>query len=66
MFARINSEAEPELQGEILARVANLIDSGVMHHIQNHHFEWSQIKEAQSFQDSGKAIGKITLTVKFY
>jgi len=65
MFARINNDEEPERQGEILTRVANLIDAGVMQHIQNHHFEWSQIKEAQMLQESGKAIGKITLTVKF-
>jgi len=65
MFARINSDEEPEHQGEILARLAHLIDTRVIHHVQNHHFEWNQIKEAQALQDSGKAIGKITLTVKF-
>jgi len=65
MFARINNDEEPELQHEILAKVAHLLDTGVLQHVQNHHFEWSQIKEAQALQDSGKAIGKITLTVKF-
>jgi len=65
MFARINNDEEPEHQHEILAKTAALLDGGILHHIQNHHYEWSQIKEAQTFQDSGKAIGKITLTVKF-
>jgi len=65
MFARGIYDEEPELQHEILAKVAAMLDSGVLHHIQFHHYEWSQIKEAQAFQDSGKAIGKITLTVKF-
>jgi len=65
MFARIINDEEPELQGQILEKVAHLVDSGVLHHIANHHFEWSDIKKAHELQDSGKAIGKITLTVKF-
>jgi len=65
MFSRIINDEEPELQHEILTKVAQLIESKTLHHVQNHHFEWSQIKEAQVLQDSGKAIGKITLTVKF-
>jgi len=65
MFARSGYDEEPELQHQILARVGQLLDAGILTHLQNHHYEWHQIKEAQEFQDGGKAIGKITLTVKF-
>jgi len=65
MFARARDEEEPELQSQILAITAKLLDSGAFRHIQNHHFEWNQLKDAQLLQDSGKAIGKITMTVKF-
>jgi len=65
MFARSAHDEEQEIQHQILTRVAHLLDTGVITHIQNHHFEWDQIKQAYEFQDSGKAIGKITLTVKF-
>jgi len=65
MFARPMHNDEPEKQGEILNRVGEWIDQGVLVHTQNQHFEWDQLREAQKFQDSGKAIGKITLSVKF-
>jgi len=65
MFSRALYEEEPEKQGEILNKFGEWIDKGVFVHTQNHHFEWDQLLEAQKFQTSGKAIGKITLTVKF-
>jgi len=65
MFARSAYNQEPEKQQELLNRFSEYIDKGILHHTQNHHFEWHDLKEAQKFQDSGKAIGKITLTVKF-
>jgi len=65
MFSRALNNDEPEKQGEILNMIGELIDKGVIVHTQNHHFEWNQLREAQKFQESGKAIGKITLTVKF-
>jgi len=65
MFARAMYDEEQEKQHEILKKTAAFLDSGVFKHIQNHHFEWDQVKEAQNLQESGKAMGKITLTVKF-
>jgi len=65
MFSRSIHQEEPEKQGEILNKVAELIDAGVVVHTQNHHFEWHQLPEAHQLQESGKAIGKIGLTVKF-
>jgi len=65
MFSRYGNDEEPERQHGILEQVGKYLDAGILSHIQNHHFEWNQIREAYELQDSGKAIGKITLTVKF-
>jgi len=65
MFSRSVNNEEPEKQAAILNTVGDLLDKGVLVHTHNHHFEWAQLREAQKFQDSGKAIGKIGLTVKF-
>jgi len=67
MFARARDDEEPELQHQILATTAKLLDSGVLRHVKNEqlHFDWKELPKAQSLQDSGKAYGKITLTVKF-
>jgi len=65
MFSRAMHNVEMEKQAEILNKYSAWLDAGVLVHTQNHHFEWHQIREAQQLQDSGKAIGKITLTVKF-
>jgi len=65
MFARPFFKIEMEKLGEILNKYAAMLDMGVLRHTQNHHFEWHQLKEAHRLQESGKAIGKITLTVNF-
>jgi len=65
MFCRPFFTEEPEKQSAILNTFSDLLDRGIFVHTQNHHFEWSQLREAQDLQESGKAIGKIALTVKF-
>jgi len=65
VFTRAIHNEEPEKQGAVLNRIAEYIDKGVIVSAQNHHFDWNQIREAHQFQESGKAIGKITLNVKF-
>lgn len=65
MFARSLFDVEPEKQGEILNRFAELIDAGIIQHRAEQVFEWSKLPEAQKLQDSGRAIGKIVLEVKF-
>jgi len=65
MFCRPMFNEEPERQGAILTQMGEYIDKGILISTQNKYFEWNQIKEAHEYQDSGKAIGKITLTVKF-
>jgi NADPH2:quinone reductase len=65
MFARSMLNEEPEKQGRILNTLAELLDKGTIKHTMNHQFEWSQLREAQALQESGKAIGKITLAVRF-
>jgi NADPH:quinone reductase-like Zn-dependent oxidoreductase len=65
MFTRAAYDVEPEKQGAILNRVASLVDSKVIRSTANHRFAWDKLLEALALQDSGKAIGKIVLTVNF-
>jgi zinc-binding alcohol dehydrogenase family protein len=65
MFARGLFNAEPEKQGAILKRVAELVDAKVLHTTANIRFAWDKLPQALALQDSGKATGKIVLTVAF-
>jgi len=64
MYAREMFNAEPEKQGEILDRVADLIDQGAIKPIKAKQFPFTLdgLKQAVSLQDSGKSFGKIALT----
>lgn len=62
MFARPIANKEPERQGAILKRVAEMIDAGQIKSVTTEKFEGftlENIKKMQEKQDSGKAIGKI-------
>jgi NADPH:quinone reductase-like Zn-dependent oxidoreductase len=65
MFARGVYGVVPERQGAILNRVASLVDSKVLRSTANARFAWDKLAEALALQGSGRAIGKIVLTVAF-
>lgn len=65
MFTRGLYGVEQEKQGAILKRVASLVDAKVLRTTANHRFAWDKLLDALELQDSGKAIGKIVLTVAF-
>ena len=65
MFARGIFEVELEKQGAILNHFASLYDSGVLQHRAVNVFDWADLPKAQTLQDSGTALGKIVLEVKF-
>jgi len=65
MFSRAILDFEPEKQRDILNLLSEYYEKGILISIQNRSFPFSQLKEAHEFQDSGTAIGKITLEVKF-
>jgi len=65
MFARGVYGVEPERQGAILNRVASLVDSKVLRSTANVRFAWDKLAEALALQGSGRAIGKIVLSVAF-
>lgn len=65
MFTRGLFDAEQEKQGEILNRVAGLVDNKVLRTTANTRFPFSKLPEALKLQESGKAIGKIVLSVEF-
>lgn len=65
MFARALYDVEPEKQGAILNHFASLYDSGILEHRAVNVFDWADLPKAQALQDSGTALGKIVLEVKF-
>jgi NADPH:quinone reductase-like Zn-dependent oxidoreductase len=65
MFARPMHDVEPEKQGAVLNRVAGLVDAKTIRSTANNRFAWGKLPEALQLQASGKAIGKIVLTVAF-
>ena len=64
MFARSMLKEKPEKQGEILTRIAQLVDEGKLKDIANTELQGlslETIKEAHTLQASGKAVGKIVI-----
>lgn len=64
MFTRPVFGAEPERQGEILTRVAELLDRGVLVSTRTTTLDWSEIQQAHRQLDSGRTIGKTVLRVR--
>lgn len=64
MFTRALFNFEPEKQGEILNKVAGLIDQGVLKHTLTEElkFNLDNIKKAMTQIESGTTIGKIAFT----
>jgi len=63
MFCRSKFDAQPELQGKILAQMAKLIDDGKIKSTAESITSWHNIQQAHLDQESAKTLGKIVLTV---
>eukprot|EP01025_Chloroclados_australasicus_P060086 TRINITY_DN7667_c1_g1_i7.p1 TRINITY_DN7667_c1_g1~~TRINITY_DN7667_c1_g1_i7.p1 ORF type:complete len:619 (+),score=33.34 TRINITY_DN7667_c1_g1_i7:246-1859(+) len=63
MYARPLYDLEPEKQGELLKEIANLIDKGVLKSTVTQKFDWKQMMEAHDVSASGKAVGKMVVSV---
>ena len=63
MFTRPRAGIGLERQGEILDRVADLIDTGTIVSTANHVLPWAEICTAHRMIESGHTIGKIVLAV---
>lgn len=61
MFSRTLLNVEPEKHGEILEKVAQLFDDGVLKSVLTQTFKPSEIKQVHKILEEGKAIGKIAL-----
>eukprot|EP01116_Phalansterium_solitarium_P021657 TRINITY_DN6819_c0_g1_i1.p1 TRINITY_DN6819_c0_g1~~TRINITY_DN6819_c0_g1_i1.p1 ORF type:complete len:355 (-),score=108.60 TRINITY_DN6819_c0_g1_i1:105-1169(-) len=62
VFLRASTGIDAEKQGEILKRVAQLLDAGVLRHtVRNVYDDWSHIRAAHAQIKTGHTIGKITL-----
>jgi NADPH:quinone reductase len=64
MFTRPRLGIEPEKQGEILDRVADLLDAGVLVTTMQQILPWTEVHEAHRQIESGRTIGKIVLRVE--
>ena len=62
MFAKSTYGVNLESQGEILRQAAELVEKAILLPTNNYQFPLDQVAKAHQLQDSGTAIGKITLT----
>jgi len=64
MYARAIYDVEPERQGQILNRCADLLEKGVLVPRMNKSYDlWTEIQEAHRQQEGGRTIGKVALRV---
>jgi NADPH:quinone reductase-like Zn-dependent oxidoreductase len=63
MFTRPRTGVDPEKQGEILDRVAQLLDDGILRSTLAHVLHWSHAAQAHAMIESGHTMGKIVMTV---
>lgn len=63
MFTRPRLGVEPERQGRILRRVADLLDQGVLRTTMTQELSWEQAQEAHRQIETGHTVGKIVLTL---
>jgi NADPH2:quinone reductase len=57
-------EIEPERPGEILRNIARLVDSGALRPEVRHRFPLEKLPDAHRQSETGRTIGKISVTVK--
>lgn len=58
-------DSDDYAQHEILTKIAEALESGVLTTTRRSNFEWSKLPEAHDQQESGKCIGKQVSLVKF-
>ena len=63
MFTRPRVGVEPERQGQILDRVAGLLDRGILRTTMTRLVSWGDIQDAHRAIESGHTLGKIVLQV---
>ena len=63
MFTRPRTGIGLEQQGEILDKVAELLDQGVLKSTVMHVLSWEQMTAAHQMIETGHTVGKIVLTV---
>ena len=63
MFARPRLKIEMERQGQILNRLADLLDQKVLVSTLTHRMDWHAIQQAHQLIESGHTLGKIVLDV---
>lgn len=63
MFTRPKLGVSPEKQGQILARVTDLVDRKVLVSTLTTILDWTEIQRAHQMLETGKTIGKIVLQV---
>ncbi|WAS94121.1 zinc-binding alcohol dehydrogenase family protein [Nannocystis punicea] len=63
MFTRPLFDAAPSRQGAILARVADLLDRGVLLATRTTTMPWDQVQAAHRLLESGRSVGKTVLEV---
>ncbi len=63
MFTRPATGVEPEKQGQILNRVADLIDDGTLQTTLHRTLSWRDVQEAHRLIDTEHTMGKMVMTV---
>jgi zinc-binding alcohol dehydrogenase family protein len=63
MFVRSRLEIEMQRQGQILNRLAELLDQKILTSTMTQRMDWKEIQEAHRQIDSGHTLGKIVLDV---
>ncbi len=63
MFTRPRLSLEPERQGQILERVAELLDQKIIMGTMTQQMDWNDIVQAHRLIDGGHTLGKIVLQV---
>lgn len=63
MFSRILQDDEPHKQGELLQRIADLVDAGKIRSNANVEVSWKEIPKGLALLQSGEAIGKMIYSV---
>jgi zinc-binding alcohol dehydrogenase family protein len=64
MFTRPRTGIGLEKQGEILGKVAALLDEGVLRPTVQHVLPWEEVVEAHRMIESGHTLGKIVMTLE--
>jgi NADPH2:quinone reductase len=63
MFTRPRLGVEPEKQGQILNRVADLLDQGILVTTMTRMMPWDEVQQAHQAIETGHTVGKMVLSV---